>query len=114
MSRASLSARRLAGRFGRIGFTLLHVLHDAALRTGCSPPAAPHPVLPRRSSLRSQAGELPPDGDFHPAMWTPSQAHERGLSQAAAVTQARALWNGPEPTPVANPLRSGTLRDPSR
>src|SRR6266536_6082947 len=53
-------------------------LHDTALRTGCSPPAASHPVLPRRSSLRLQAGELPPDGDFHPAVWSPSQAHERG------------------------------------
>src|SRR6266536_2875011 len=53
-------------------------LHDTALRTGCSPPAASHPVLPRRSSLRLQAGELPPGGDFHPAVWSPSQAHERG------------------------------------
>src|SRR5439155_24163480 len=30
---------------------------------------------------------------------------ECGLSEATAVTQATALWNGPEPTPVANLLR---------
>jgi len=40
----------------RIGFTLCHI-SNTLLRTGCSPPAAPHPVLPRRSSLRLQAGE---------------------------------------------------------
>lgn len=32
-------------------------LHVMSLRTGCSSPAAPHPVLPRRSSLRLQTGE---------------------------------------------------------
>ena len=53
---ASLRTRRLAGRCGRIGFTLFHV-YVTLLRTGCSPPAALHPVLPRRSSLRFQAGE---------------------------------------------------------
>ena len=58
MARASLSARRLAGRCGRIGFTLCHGFHVTSLRTGCSPPAASHPVLPRRSCLRLQAGEL--------------------------------------------------------
>src|SRR5213593_3285362 len=57
MERASHSARRLAGRLGRIGFTLCHVCHATLLRTGCSPPAALHLVLPRRSSLRLQAGE---------------------------------------------------------
>lgn len=32
-------------------------LHVMSLRTGCSSPAASHPVLPRRSSLRLQTGE---------------------------------------------------------
>jgi hypothetical protein len=32
-------------------------LAAALLRTGRSPPAAPHPVSPQRSSLRSQAGD---------------------------------------------------------
>src|SRR6266542_2094695 len=41
---------------------------DALLRTGSSPPAALHPVSPRRSSLRSQAVIPRPDGDFHPAV----------------------------------------------
>jgi len=27
---------------------------------------------------------VPPDGDFHPAVWTPSQAHERGVDAASA------------------------------
>ena len=57
LARASHSARRLAGRRGRIGFTLCHVRHVTLLRTGCSPPAALHLVSPRRSSLRLQAGE---------------------------------------------------------
>jgi hypothetical protein len=50
MAQASPYASKLPGRFGRIGFTLYRF--DHMLRTGCSPPAAPHPVLPRRSSLR--------------------------------------------------------------
>jgi hypothetical protein len=57
MARASLLLRELAGRLGRIGFTVCHVFHVTSLRTGCSPPAALHPVLPRRSSLRSQTGD---------------------------------------------------------
>ena len=57
LARASHSARRLAGRQGRIEFTLCHVIHVTSLRTGCSPPAALHPVSPRRSSLRLQASE---------------------------------------------------------
>jgi hypothetical protein len=57
MTQASPVPSKLAGRRGRIGFTLCHVHHVTLLRTGCSPPAALHPVLPRRSSLRLQAGE---------------------------------------------------------
>jgi hypothetical protein len=47
----------VAGRRGRIRFTMCHVRHVTLLRTGCSPPAASHLVSPRRSSLRLQAGE---------------------------------------------------------
>ena len=54
--RTSHSARRLVPPSGRIEFTLL-IYVVALLRTGSSPPAAPHPVSPRRSSLRSQAGD---------------------------------------------------------
>jgi len=46
-------------------------------------------------------------------MWTPSQAHERGLSQAAGASPARAPWNGRARTLTACVLRSGTLRAPS-
>jgi len=34
---------------------------------------------------------------------------ERGLSQAAALEQARACWNVPWRPVAADPLRSGTL-----
>ena len=54
--RTSLSARRLVPPSGRIEFTLF-IYDDTLLRTGSSPPAALHPVSPRRSSLRSQAGD---------------------------------------------------------
>src|SRR5947208_9233034 len=50
--------------------------------------------------------------------WCPAHCRgpvlKRGLSQAAAVTQANAPWNGPKPTPAADMLRSETLRAPSR
>jgi hypothetical protein len=36
-----------------------------ALRTGRSPPVAPHPASRRRSFLRLQAGECVPEEDFH-------------------------------------------------
>ena len=54
------------------------IFHLTLLRTGCSLSAASHLVLPRRSCLRFQAGEPPPDRDFHPAVCTPSQAHDCG------------------------------------
>jgi hypothetical protein len=54
--RTSLSARRLVPPSGRIEFTVF-LYDDTLLRTGSSPPAAPHPVSPRRSSLRSQTGD---------------------------------------------------------
>ena len=56
------SSRRLAE-----SSSLCLMSHETLLRTDSSPPAAPHPVSPRRSSLQLQVGELRPDGDFHPA-----------------------------------------------
>src|SRR5207249_8641642 len=32
-----------------------------------------------------------PDGDFHPAVWTPSQAHERGVHAASSRTIAHSI-----------------------
>src|SRR5262249_12057717 len=62
--------RRLVAPCGRIEFV--------CLRTGGSPPVAPHPASRRRSDVRFRAGERLPDGDFHPADQVPSRAHERG------------------------------------
>ena len=58
---------RLAVAIGRIEFVIL--------RTGYSPPVAPHPALRRRSYVRLQAGERMPEGDFHPSDHAHSQAH---------------------------------------
>ena len=55
---------------GRIGFVIL--------RTGRSPPVAPHPASRRRSYSRLQAGERMPEGDFHPSDGVRLQAHECG------------------------------------
>ena len=54
---ASPLASRLAGTPGRIEFVIL--------RTGLSPPVAPHPASRRRSYLRLQAGERMPGEDLH-------------------------------------------------
>ena len=55
------------GSSGRIEFVIL--------RTGRSPPAAPHPASRRRSCRRLQTGERMPEGDFHPSDKARSQAH---------------------------------------
>src|SRR5439155_25965695 len=40
---------------------------------------------------------VPPDGDFHPAVWTPSQAHERGIYAASMSGCPRArVFSGAE------------------
>ena len=52
---------------GRIEFVIL--------RTGRSPPAAPHPASRRRSCSRLQAGERMPEEDFHLSNQTRFQAH---------------------------------------
>jgi len=74
------SARRASLRFGlrlyyagspatrgRIEFVIL--------RTGRSPPVAPHPVSPRRSYSRFQAGERMLGEDFHLSDRARSRAH---------------------------------------
>src|SRR5258705_8778220 len=45
------------------------------VRTGRSPPAAPHPASWRRSCIRLQAGEHMPEEDLHLSDLTRSQAH---------------------------------------
>ena len=52
---------------GRIEFVIL--------RTGRSPPAAPHPASRRRSCIRLQAGERLPEEDFHLSDHSRFQAH---------------------------------------
>jgi hypothetical protein len=70
-------ARRLAGRCSRIGFTLCwsrcygRVVHLRQLPTPCCHDAV---------AFGYRRVNVPPDGDFHPAVCTPSQAHERGHS----------------------------------
>ena len=55
---------------GRIAFVIL--------RTGRSPPVAPHDASRRRSYIRFQAGERVPGGDSHPPDHARSQAHWQG------------------------------------
>jgi hypothetical protein len=55
---------------GRIEFVVL--------RTGRSPPAAPHHASLRRSCCRLQAGERLPEEDFHLSNHLRFQAHECG------------------------------------
>ena len=52
---------------GRIEFLIV--------RTGRSPPAAPHPASWRRSCIRLQAGEHMPEEDLHLSDLARSQAH---------------------------------------
>ena len=58
---------RLAEHSGRIEFVIL--------RTGLSPPVAPHPASQRRSFFRFQAGERMPEEDFHLSDHSRFQAH---------------------------------------
>jgi hypothetical protein len=46
-----------------------------ALRTGRSPPVAPHPASRRRSYVQLQAGECMPEEDFHPSDQAHLQTH---------------------------------------
>jgi len=60
---------------GRIEFVII-------LRTGRSPPAAPHPASWRRSCIRFQAGERIPGEDLHLSDCACSQAHTPPASAA--------------------------------
>lgn len=86
---ASHSARRLAGRCGRIGFTLCHVfmsryygraVHLRQLSTPCCHDAV---------AFGYRRVNVSPDGDSHPAVCTPSQAHERGIYAASTSEVVR-------------------------
>jgi len=66
-SRFRLCASGLTGTPGRIEFV--------TLRTGRSPPVAPHLASRRRSYSRLRAGERVPEGDFHPSVQRASRAH---------------------------------------
>jgi hypothetical protein len=59
---------------GRIEFVIL--------RTGRSPPAAPHPASWRRSCIQFQAGERMPEEDLHLSDHARSQAHIPSASAA--------------------------------
>src|SRR5947209_12133240 len=75
--RASPLIRRLAGyvRPNRV---------RQILRTGLSPPVAPHPASRRRSYLRLQAGERMPEEDFHLSERVRSRAHGAPASRRPA------------------------------
>src|SRR6266403_1057136 len=69
VSRSRLRTRHAgsSGIPGRIEFLIV--------RTGRSPPAAPHPASWRRSCTRFQAGERIPEEDLHLSVCACSQAH---------------------------------------
>ena len=79
------------GTSGRIKFVLL--------RTGLSPPVAPHPASRRRSYLRLQAGERMPEEDFHLSERVRSRAHGPPASLPATYFSFSSyrlrLWNPP-------------------
>jgi hypothetical protein len=63
---ASPLSSRLATATGRIEFAVAEHFQPL-LRTGRSPPVAPHPASWRRSYLRLRKAKPPSDGDLHPA-----------------------------------------------
>ena len=76
------SASRASGSLrSGLRLTLAGSPHDKAessslaLRTGRSPPVAPHPASRRRSYVQLQAGECVPEEDFHPSDLTHLQTH---------------------------------------
>ena len=68
---------------GRIGFVIL--------RTGRSPPVAPHLALRQRSYSRLQAGERLPGEDFHLSDDAYSHAHVAQVLRPAAL-RAVGMW----------------------
>jgi hypothetical protein len=73
-----------------------------ALRTGRSPPVAPHPASRRRSYLQLQAGEREPEEDSHLSDQTHSQTHASRLRRRALPGSAslRSLRDGLRPHPA--------------
>ena len=77
-----------------------------ALRTGHSPPDAPHPASRRRSFGRLQAGERLPEEDFHLPVRTHLQTHPLVAKPQEASIE-------PDSTGIlGRPVRLLSLRDP--
>ena len=85
------SARRLAGRCSRIGFTLClsrcygRVVHLRQLPTPCCHDAV---------AFGYRRVNVPPDRDFHPAVCTPSQAHECDAAASLSLGPAAGTAQG--------------------
>ena len=69
---------------GRIEFVIL--------RTGRSPPAAPHYASLRRSCIRFQVGERFPEEDFHLSDYSRFQAHHPVATAHGSVVEWRSLY----------------------
>ena len=97
------SARRLASRCSRIGFTLSlsrrygRVVHLRQLPTPCCHDAV---------AFGFRRVNVPPDRDFHPAVCTPSQAHARGHSCPQQCPSSVAGWTMPIPLDRSSLLRT--------
>ena len=95
MSRGSGLRQPLAsspGTAGRIEFVIL--------RTGHSPPVAPHLALQRRSYVRLRAGERLPEEDFHLPDPVRFRAHECAGLPALLMARQACAFHG-----TANPKR---------
>src|ERR1051326_8882446 len=83
-------------------------LYVTLLRTGCSPPAAPHPVLPRRSSLRLQASERFARRGLSPhRVYAITGARARTFQSVAIMERSTAPKNSATPL-FFTLLRTGT------
>jgi hypothetical protein len=51
------------------------IILSTLLRMDCSPPAAATSCCHDAAAFGFRRVNFPPDGDLHPAVWTPSQAH---------------------------------------
>jgi hypothetical protein len=56
------------------------------VRTGCSPPVAPHHALLRPSYIRLRAGERLPEEDFHLSIYLRFLAHPSSLTRRKSVS----------------------------
>jgi hypothetical protein len=65
-------------------------------------------------AFSSRRVNVPPDGDLHPAVWSPSQAHERGIHSASTLgrtTAKRTEVRAPEKSEARPARRMGRLVD---